>query len=306
MRAASRASRPGLFFPRLALLALLLAGCNRVYYQPSRGVHGDAAKAGYRYSEHYFLSGSGNSLHGRFFPRREGTTPKGLWIFFHGNARNISGSYSLYAWVTAEGWDYFVFDYSGYGQSKGEAGRVAAFEDGLAALRMAARNFPREPGGKLVLAGESLGGAILLGSLAEWDDRALASLVFVDGAFPSYRKVARAVMADRFYAWPFQFLGPLLVGDAHAPERGLARLAGIPLLVAHCREDEEVPFRMGEALHAAAPGPKWFWPLEGCGHTQGFSERFPENRRRLMAFVDSVPAREEPQEGSLDGSQSGE
>lgn len=269
-------------------VALLATSCNRVYYQPSRGSHGDAAAAGHAFSDHYFLSGSGNRLHGRLFPRRPGSEAKGLWVFFHGSGRNLSGSYSMYAWVTAHGWDYFVFDYSGYGRSTGGPGREALFRDGITALELSANSLLGE-GGKLILSGESLGGAVLLGSAAAWEGRRQATLLFVDGAFPSYRKVARAVMAERFYAWPFQALGPLLVSDEHAPERGLDSLEGIPLLISHCREDAKVPYRMGAALFASAREPKTFWPLEGCGHTQGFTESFPANRERLLAFVDSLP-----------------
>lgn len=269
--------------------ALLAAACNRVYYQPSRKSHGDAAAAGHAYSEHIFLSGSGNRLHGRLFPRRSGSPAKGLWVFFHGSGRNLSGSYSMYAWVTEHGWDYFVFDYSGYGRSTGKAGREAIFRDGISALELAATSLPGD-GGKLVLSGESLGGAVLLGSAAAWEGRRRASVIFVDCSFPSYRKVARAVMDARFYAWPFQHLGPLLVSDAHSPERGLDSLKGIPLLVTHCREDDKIPFAMGEALYAAAPDPKTFWPLEDCGHTRGFTDAFPRNRERLLAFIDSLPA----------------
>lgn len=272
----------------LAGACLVAAACNRVYYQPSRKSHGDAASAGHAFSDHFFLSSSGNRLHGRLFPRQAGTGRKGVWVFFHGSGRNLSGSYSMYAWVTGHGWDYFVFDYSGYGLSTGDAGREAIFRDGVTALELAATAFPRE-GGKLILSGESLGGAVLLGSAAAWEGRRQASLIFVDCTFPSYRKVARAVMAARFYAWPFQFLGPLLVSDAHAPERGLDSLEGIPLLVTHCREDAKIPFRMGAALYAAAPEPKRFWPLEECRHTQGFTDRYPANRQRLLAFVDSLP-----------------
>jgi fermentation-respiration switch protein FrsA (DUF1100 family) len=292
LRLLKRLTPPGRAFPlavpAVIAAALLAAACNRVYYQPTRRSHGDAAP-GHRFSDHYFLSGSGSRLHGRLFPRGDGTPAKGLWVFFHGSGRNLSGGYSLYHWVTDHGWDYFIFDYSGYGRSTGEAGREAVHRDGIAALELAAASLRRE-GGQLVLAGESLGGAVLLGSAAAWEGRRQASAIFVDCAFPSYRKVARAVMDARFYAWPFQFLGPLLVSDDHAPERGLDSLGGIPVLVTHCRQDDRIPYAMGEALYAAAPEPKAFWSLEGCGHTEGFTDRFPAHRERLLAFMDSLPA----------------
>jgi hypothetical protein len=62
------------------------------------------------------------------------------------------------------------------------------------------------------------------------------------------------------------------------------------MLVTHCREDGEIPFLLGKRLFSLAPSPKRIWTLEGCGHTQGFTDRFPGNRDRLMAIVDSLPA----------------
>jgi fermentation-respiration switch protein FrsA (DUF1100 family) len=269
---------------------LLLAACNGLFYHPSRGTHGDAAGKGYTFTDYTFASGSGNLLHGRLFPRREGLTRKGIWILFHGNSRNISGTYAAYAWVVDAGYDYFVFDYSGYGQSGGRAGREALHRDGVAALAFADSAFGPGPGERLVASGESLGGAVLLDAAAAWEGRARIDLLFVDSSFPAYRKQARAAMAERPYARPFRFLVGLLISDTHAPETALPALAGIPLLISHCREDEMIPFRMGEELFAAAPDPKRFWPLDACRHTQGFTDRFPENRARLLSLADSMMA----------------
>jgi uncharacterized protein len=274
----------------LIAISLPLAACNGVFYHPSRRLHGDAAKAGFAFEDRYFQSGSGNRLHGRLFRREPGTPGKGLWLFFHGNSRNLTGSYNTYAWVTKRGWDFFIFDYSGYGKSGGKASREALFKDGVAFLEYAADSIPMEPGEKLVLSGESLGGAVLLGSAAAWKGRGRASMVFVDCTFPSYRDAGQAILAQRIYAWPFQLFSRLLITDDHSPDRTLEMLEGIPMLVTHCREDGEIPFLLGKRLYSLAPSPKRFWTLEGCGHTQGFTDRFPGNRERLMAFVDSLPA----------------
>lgn len=273
----------------LALLTLLIfIGCNRVFYQPSRKIHGDAAAAGFAFEDIRFPTANGDSLHGMWFPHDPAIPHKGLWVFFHGNSRNISGSYNGYAWVLREGYDYFVFDYRGYGRSDGNAGREEAFEDGLAALRYASHRQRAGQPGRLILAGESLGGAVLLASAAAWEDRHTASLVFADCTFPSYRKVARAILAARPYSWPFQLLGPPLVSDAHAPQEHLASLAPTPLLITHCESDEQIPITMGLELYANASAPRFFWKLPKCRHSQGFTDRFPENRKRLMAFVDSL------------------
>lgn len=231
-----------------------LTACNRVFYNPSRNSHGDAAKAGFAFED----------------------------------VRNLTGAYKGYAWVVAEGYDLFLFDYRGYGASDGNATRRNLFEDGVAALRFAESRLRNAPPGKLVLGGESLGGAVLLGSVPAWEGRHKADLIFVDCTFPSYRKVARAILADRFYSWPFQILGNALVSDEYAPESGLDSLPPVPLLVTHCSLDDKVPYRMGEELFRRASEPKAFWRLEDCGHTRGFTDKYPENRKRLIAHIDSL------------------
>jgi fermentation-respiration switch protein FrsA (DUF1100 family) len=39
-----------------------------------------------------------------------------------------------------------------------------------------------------------------------------------------------------------------------------------PILIVHGTRDEVVPFSMGERLFAAAPEPKFFFPVEDAGH----------------------------------------
>lgn len=272
----------------ILLLALLLAGCNRFYYVPSKKTFGDPAQHGFAYADYHFPSASGNTLHGRFFSRKEGTPRKGLWVFFHGSGRNLTGSYSMYAWVMGAGWDYFIFDYSGYGRSGGKPNRESVFRDGLAALDFALDSLPTSSEGKLVLSGESLGGAALLASAQAWERKDRASLIFVDCTFPTYQKAGRALMAERFYSWPLQFMVPWVGDDAHSPEPGMGRLAGIPILITHCRDDRKIPIRLGRELHSIASEPKRFWDLGPCAHTQGFTDRFPENKRALLAYVDSL------------------
>ncbi len=67
----------------------------------------------------------------------------------------------------------------------------------------------------------------------------------------------------------------------------LANLAEIkaPVLIAHSREDEIVPFAHGERLYQAAREPKQFLTLRG-GHNDGFIFARDEWVRALADFLE--------------------
>jgi hypothetical protein len=66
----------------------------------------------------------------------------------------------------------------------------------------------------------------------------------------------------------------------------LDRVAHIdcPKLVAHSRDDELVPFRMGRALFDAAAPPKGFVEMRG-GHNDGFIATGEPYRRAMIEFL---------------------
>jgi fermentation-respiration switch protein FrsA (DUF1100 family) len=64
-----------------------------------------------------------------------------------------------------------------------------------------------------------------------------------------------------------------------------------PVLVMHSRQDRIVPFRMGEALFAAAPGPKEFLEFGGR-HCEGYLDAAAAYSRTVLAFLRRCARRE--------------
>ena len=56
------------------------------------------------------------------------------------------------------------------------------------------------------------------------------------------------------------------------------------MLIVHSRDDEIIPFAMGQALYEAAPGPKAFLELRG-DHNMGFMLSLDQYREGLRAFL---------------------
>jgi uncharacterized protein len=247
-------------------MGLALSGCSGLLYHPTRGMHFDPAQFGLQPEEVSFPSGDGTALHGWYFKNRGGTPPLATVVFFHGNAQNISSHYLNLVWLLDYPFDFFIFDYRGYGESEGSPSPQGTVLDGVAALEWAhARG-----AGPLVVFGQSLGGAVALSAVAETAGRLPIRLIAVDSTFASYRRMARRVLARSLVTWPFQWLGWLLMSDAHAPDGRIAAIAPAPLLVIHGDKDPIVEIEMGENVFEQAGDPKEFWRIPGGGHTDVF------------------------------------
>ncbi len=282
-----------LFHPLFLLIIFIpfLSSCTHLFYQPDRFRHFDPASAGIEYRDVYFKGAHGATLHGWFFPARNGTPERGSFIQFHGNAENMTTHFNSLFWVTGRGYNLFTFDYSGYGDSEGEAGQKELNEDASAALkegytfekdRAAAAGRPM----RLAAYGQSLGGAVLLRALADFPERKELAVVVADSAFLSYRSEARDVMANSWITWLFQPLPYLLVSDAYAPEKTMVALQGIPLIVIHGTADRVVSIRQGRRVYELAPGPKEFWEVPGGRHIDSMMRKDGEFRERLMRYLE--------------------
>src|SRR5690606_22141072 len=112
----------------------------------------------------FFKAKNGNQLFGWYFKNRKGVSPKATVVFFHGNAENLSSHYLSLAWLVDYPYDFFIFDYQGYGRSHGDPSPQKTVEDGIAALELMNE---RAPGRPLIVFGQSLGGAIALRTVVE-------------------------------------------------------------------------------------------------------------------------------------------
>ena len=262
--------------PFSAVCAAGILCCNSLYYYPTDKVYTQSIPE--EHQERFLESAHGNKLHLLYFPAEK---PKALLLHFHGNARNISAHHRAFLWTVPRGYDLISWDYSGYGRSTGSPGREQIYRDSLAMLEYAVR-MKEEKGYKLIVVGQSLGGAVLLGTLGSFPRRDMIDLVVADCAFPSYIELGNFHVKNAT-CLPIP-LGSALFTDDYAPVRGYDGLRNIPILVAHCRDDKAVPFFLGEELFARLESKrKWFWELN-CKHTAGFWEK--ENQLSLLAFFD--------------------
>jgi uncharacterized protein len=236
-------------------------------YYPTRDLYVDVNILKPQPEEKTFHLKSGLKIHGWYF--HSPVPPKAVVVFFHGNGQNRSIHFGSLFWLVEKGYDLAIFDYPGYGQTEGAPSPETTVEMGKEALRFVHAANPKLP---LVVYGQSLGGAIATRSVWELRNEFLPALLVIDSSFLSYRKVGQKIMSKNVLTWLFQPFPWLVLSDTWAPEARIKDLAGTPILVIHSRQDDIVPFSLGEETFAKAAQPKLFWIKEKGSHIQTFSD----------------------------------
>lgn len=265
--------------------ALALSGCNSLFFQPNRIGYYQPKQFGLRSQDVFFKSKDGTQLTGWFLPAVG--TPRGTIVYFHGNGANISNHLVLVRWLPPAGYSVLLWDYRGYGVSGGEPSREGLIEDGVAAINYARSRKDVNPK-RLVVFGQSLGGAVAISALARAGTQGVGALV-VEGGFGSYREEVRRFLDQHWFTWPFQYpVAWLFFTDDHRAYDALPALAKVPFLVIASTGDHTVPFANGKELYEAFPGAdKTLWVVKGMPHVTTFLADGSPWRARLVHYLQS-------------------
>ena len=215
-------------------------------------------------------STSGNRLHAwQVIPKY---SPNGVAILLlHGNGGNLLSNLGGGIVLVKKGFAVTIVDYSGYGYSSGEATRENLLEDAVSTLDVVSAR-ARLDHDRLVLYGQSLGGHLAVVVAAQHAEK-IDALV-IEGAFTSHKAIAAA------------HKGALAKVFVHEPYSAIQSIADYtkPLLVIHSRDDEVVPFAMGQQLFEAANEPKAFLEI-GQAHLAGlalYADQIADGIRGLL------------------------
>ena len=264
----------------ILLLLLALSGCTSVFFQPHGMRLATPDQIGLAYEQIDFKAVDGTSLVAWFLPARG--APRATVLFLHGNADNISTHFRSVAWMPAAGFNVLALDYRGYGASQGHptlAGVQLDIDAAMQALLARADVDPR----RIVIFGQSLGGALAVHYVAHTTRRAQIRALVVDSAFSDYRRISREKLAASFVTWPFQWLAFLVIDNDYSPEASVSAISPIPLLLIHGDADPIVPAEHARRLYEAAAEPKDLWVVPGAGHIQSLG--VPSAREGLTDFV---------------------
>lgn len=232
----------------VVLCLVLRATQERLVYFPGAPPSTTPASAGLEFEDVALRTSDGETL-GAWLVRAKDA--RGGVVLCHGNAGSIEHRIGLARSLASQGFDVLLFDYRGYGTSTGAPSEEGTYIDGVAAFDALAARLP----GRVAVFGESLGGGVAI----ELALRRKVAAVVVEATFTSLVDVGQ-----RVYWWlPVSLISRL----RYESITKIGRIEA-PVLVAHSPDDDLVPFAMGEALFAAAKGPKQFLRTRGV-HNEG-------------------------------------
>ncbi len=261
-------------------LCVVLAGCSGLFFQPLREHRPSPAVEAAAPEDVWVRAPDGVRLHGWILePAR---TPRSTLVFFHGNAGNVSTHASAVLWLVERGHRAVIFDYRGYGRSEGTPDIRGVHTDAAAVLAwvLARDDLSAVP---VWVLGQSLGGAVAVYTVATSPRKDRVRLLVIDSAFAGYRRIFREKLARTVLLWPLQ--GPLSrsVDDGYSPERWIARVAPVPVLILHGERDRIVPVEHARTLFRLAREPKGLWIVRDAGHIGAFAD--PDLRRALLDLL---------------------
>lgn len=259
-----------LTFGYLLLVSLAWAFQGHLIHFPSQSLVSSPEDAGLRYQDVTIVTEDDERLHAWFVPAVES---RGVLLFFHGNAGNISHRLESLRIFHRLQLDVLILDYRGYGRSTGSPSEQGLYRDGQAAWRYLTELRGMDPA-EIVLFGRSLGAAVGANLAA----RQPAAGLIVESGFTSVADLG----ADLYPFLPVR----LLARYRYPIAEDLAQVTG-PVLVIHSREDEIIPFEHGQALYAAASEPKELLEIQGT-HNTGFLTSGDQYIQGLEAFLNQV------------------
>lgn len=251
----------------IGIAVLLFVLQSRLVYLPLRTITATPASLRLAYEDVTFEAGDGVKLSGWFVTAEQS---RGVVLFCHGNAGNISHRLESIEIFHRLGLSVFIFDYRGYGESEGKPGENGTYLDAEASWRWLVENQGISPD-SIIIFGRSLGGAIAAWLAKEHPPKAL----ILESAFTSIRD-----MGADLYPWiPIRFISRF-----HYTTVVYLKEITSPVLVIHSPQDDIIPYSHGQRLFETANEPKEFFKISGS-HNEGFLLTGKRYEKGLDSFI---------------------
>jgi hypothetical protein len=253
--------------PLFVLVTLRYLEKHTLFY-PTREIDFSPRENGLNFEDVFFKTGDNLKLNGWFIPA---AGAKYTILFCHGNAGNISHRIEKITFFHQLRCNVFIFDYRGYGLSKGGPSERGLYIDAKSAYGYLLSRPIRE--NQIVGYGESIGSAVIIDLAYRNKMRAL----IVEGAFSSGKDMAGHVFPFLPY-WTF-----LTRLDSASKIKSI----NIPKLIIHSINDEIVPYKLARKLFEASAEPKEFLQVHG-GHNSCFYDSEGLLKEKVADFLNRL------------------
>ena len=190
----------------------------------------------------------GGAINGLKFSAAE---PKGAILFFHGNFGDVSGWGAYGADFAALGYDFYIFDYPGYGKSDGKiSSQQQLFASADAMSRYVLEQHSSK---KLAMIGYSIGSGIAAQQAAKWD---AARLILLAPYF-SFERLAHEKIP---------FVPKFLIRYKIPTAEFLQAARGTQITLIHGAADELIPVHHSYDLAGSLKAGDLFYEIAAAPH----------------------------------------
>ncbi|MDY6935096.1 MAG: alpha/beta hydrolase [Spirochaetota bacterium] len=257
-----------IFFSIAIICVMMPLGCQSSFvYFPDRDISETPQDKGLNYESVCITTKDREKISGWWIPSKFN---RGVLLFFHGNAGNISHRLDSIILFNKLGLSTFIIDYRGFGSSSGKPSEKGTYLDASAAwdYLVHTRKVPQED---IIIFGRSLGG-----SIASWlaqDHR--PRILILESAFTTIHEAA-------INHYP-SLLVRLILKYKYSTIQYI-RNVRCPLLIIHSIDDEIIPFDHGKKLYEVGKDPKEFITIRGS-HNEGFIISGKKYEFELNTFI---------------------
>lgn len=234
---------------------------------PGREIVQTPQDIGLTYEEVELVTEDRIELYGWFIPA---VKARGVLLFCHGNAGNISHRLESIKIFHDLGLSVFIFDYRGYGRSEGKVSEQGTYRDAEAAWEYLVKE-KQISSDKIIFFGRSIGSGVATWLAVKNRPEAL----ILESAFTSIPDLGQ----ELYPYFPIKFLCRIKYSNLKNLER-----IKCPILIIHSRDDEIVSIEHGKRLFEVAGEPKEFLKIRGS-HDDGFIVSLEEYKEGLDGFV---------------------
>ncbi len=243
---------------------------SKLIYFPSKVIEATPSDVGLAFQDVKLTTADGVAISAWFVPCDGADTTV---LFFHGNAGNNSHRVAELKTLHYLGFNTLIVDYRGYGLSQGHPGERGTYLDADAAWKYLTET-RRIPANRIVIFGESLGGAVAIDLASRVSPGALVA----QSTFTSLADVGSI-------HYPLLPVG-LILQHRYESINKVGRIT-CPKLFIHTTDDSLIPLSNGKRLFEAAAPPKEFMQTPGEHNSGGFMYT-NEHAAQMKAFIENV------------------
>ena len=226
------------------------------------------------YEELFLPAAKGGRLNALWFRQAVLPEARGVILYFHGNSGSLRRWGHLHYLFARLGYDFFTFDYRGYGKSRGPRSEALLYDDAQTVYDFVRQHYPAE---SVVIFGRSLGSAF-----ASWlAGRVEARMLILETPFASMRHLFKGY---------FPFMPPVFHFKYLFPNYRWLKQVRIPVYIFQGDEDLVVPLKVAARLQAyLKPGDRFFRISGGSHNNLLYYDTYVVEMERVLEQPNPFP-----------------